>query len=76
MGTPEVARDAFSYNEEAERLVITVKPVGHAWRVYSKTALKATCLRTRQRHAKKNSKLRKSRGKTRSSRMPSPRSPY
>ena len=55
MGTPEVVRDAFSYNEEAERLAITVKNVCHAWRVYSKTALKAQCVRTRQRHAAKHS---------------------
>ena len=53
MVTPEVVRDAFSYNEEAECIVITVKPVGHAWGVYSKTALKVKCVRTRQRHAAK-----------------------
>ena len=30
---PEVVLDAFSYNEEAECLVIIMKPVGHTWRV-------------------------------------------
>ena len=54
MGTPDAVRDAFSYNEEAECLVIIVKPVGRAWRVYSKAALRATCARTRQRHAAKS----------------------
>ena len=36
---PAVARDAFSYNREAECLVIIVKRVGHAWRVYLKSSV-------------------------------------
>ena len=52
---PEVVRDAFSYTEDTKCLVIIVKTVVHAWRVYSKAASPAKCVRTGQRHAAKSS---------------------
>ena len=51
MATPAGVRDAFSFKDELECFVIIVKPVDHAWRVYSKVAVHTYRAATRRSYS-------------------------